>query len=103
MADDYTSPLSDRDVVREEVWYDRRPLWSRILEGLPLRRLVLAVLVVTLLVLLGLFTYSVLYPTYWTPIITVSSVPYQWPFPPQAWVAEDLARLFALQQQRKNP
>jgi Mg-chelatase subunit ChlD len=96
MADENQPPIADRDVVRDEVWYDREPAWKRLIRDLPQRRIALVGMIIALLLFSAFFTWYILRRSNPTPLIVVETDPYQWPYPPHAWIAEDIARLSAL-------
>ena len=62
-------------------------------------RLAVPALVLGFLLLLGLFVWNLLSPARLTPVITLATEVYRWPFPPNAWAAEDLEALTPLKDQ----
>ncbi|HCS53012.1 MAG TPA: hypothetical protein DIW81_15700, partial [Planctomycetaceae bacterium] len=53
-------------------------------------------IVASLLITLGLFAYLVLFAPQKTPLLTMVSLDYAWPYAPNSWAEEDLQRFNSL-------
>jgi hypothetical protein len=85
-----SSPPPDGGAAQSELWQGARPRRFRFRLPVGSRRLKLTAFLVGFLLVMGIWLMYLSWSMPPTRLIILRSGPYEWPFPPNAWSAEDM-------------